>query len=465
MMKRFLGLDIAPGRTRLFVLAYDKGQLREVELLESGREDLLQQLTELQEKWRGEFRISDRLAAALPAKTAYVRELQFPFHDKKKISAALPHEINMQIPLAVEECALAVRYLCLDKDGPARVSAAAVPTQSVRAILEPADRAALPLHILDLQPFALISGLGGRLSDGILVSAGEVETTISLLLAGQPVDYRLLPGTTDLGVAERIAYIEREIRALLVKAGQPDVPVYVTGTAVDDEMLRRLGRQGHSVEKLALRLAGEEIPEAYIAAASLALRAATNREQHSFNFRRGPFALKGEWQKIKKSLIAMACLLCLILTTLTGSAVLNYHTKTVQIDTLQQSMVKIYRQTFPDADRIVDITLQMQRAHKDLRTRSALIGGSSPGALAVLKSVSALPDTARVVITELGYSLEEVRLRGHAESFESVNRISEHLAASPLFTKVQIAEAQMTPAANKINFRLILHLVGEETSR
>lgn len=465
MMKRFLGLDIGPGQTRLCVLAYDKGHLREVELLQSSRQDLLQQLTELQEKWQGEFRISDRLAAALPAKTAYVRDLQFPFHDKKKICAALPHEINMQIPVSVEECALAVRYLTLDKGCPARVSAAAVPTESLLAMLEPADRVALPLHILDLQPFALISGLGGRLSDGILVSATAVETTISLLLAGQLVDYRLLPGTSDLGVAEHSGYIGREIRTLLAKAGQPDVPVYVTGTAVKDEMLRCLGQQGHSVEKLALRLAGEEIPEEYIAAASLALRAAARKDQHSFNLRQGPFALKGEWQKIRKALIAMAGLICLILTALTGSAVINYHNKTAQIDSLQQSMVDIYRQTFPDADRIVDIPLQMKSALKDLHARSALIGGASPRALAVLKSVSAVPDSGGVVIAELSYSLEEVRLGGHAESFESVNRISDHLAVSPLFTKVQIAEAQMTPAADKINFRLVLHLAGEEKNR
>ena len=160
MAKRFLGLDIGPHRTHLAVLDYEKGQLSRVQLLESHQEDLALQLAELREGLEGDFRIGDRLAAALPAKTAYVRHLEFPFRDSKKIAAALPFELGAQIPVAVENCATASQLESSGVEEPVQVTAAAVPKQVLQEVLDPTDAAGFPLHVLDLSPFAFVTGLG-----------------------------------------------------------------------------------------------------------------------------------------------------------------------------------------------------------------------------------------------------------------------------------------------------------------
>lgn len=465
MSKRFFGLDIGPGYARLAILHYDKDQLRTVSLLESLRQELPEQLAELRQQWNGEFRFGDRMAAALPAKSAYVRNLEFPFRNRKKIEAALPHAINLQIPVAVDECALAARFPSHKKEGPVQVEAVAASKQLVHHILDSADGAGLPLHILDLQPFALLSGLEGRISDGILISATADEITVSFLVDGRLLDYRILPGGTDLDGEDKIFFLQREIRTLLMNARQTAAPIYLTGKAMDDEIIRKWAQQGQSVERLSLRLAGEEIPEDYLPATTLALRAGKKQEQQLFNFRQGPFALKGEWQKIRGSLILMSCFVSLIVAILGIAAFVNYDTKTAQIDTLQQNMIEIHRQTFPDMEKIVDIPLQMQSALQDLRARSLLIGTASPSVLAVLRAVSDVPDTMNIEIREFSYSPEEVRILGYAESFEDVNGLTDRLNGSSLFTRVQIAEAQMTPTTNKINFRLLLHLIGKESNQ
>ena len=461
MAKRFLGLDIGPHSAHLAVLDYDQGQVTQIQLLESRLEELPLQLAELRAALEGDFRIGDQLAAALPAKAAYVRSLEFPFRDPKKIRAALPFEMGSRLPVPMEECVAAAQPAISSEANSVKVTAAAVPKTVLHEFLDPADEAGVPLHVLDLAPYAYVAGLTEWCSDGILVAANTIETTVSRIEAGHLVDYRLLPGGGELLSPGGLKTLHREIRSLTARDANRAMSIYLMGDAATAELAEQLLQAGLAVEQLTMRLAGEEVPAAFIPATALALRGAAKENSNAFNFRQGDFTLKGEWQKLKTSLWISASLAVLICVVLASAAVINYRAKTKQVDALQTEMVELYRQTFPDATTIIDVPLQMQSALRDLRERSSLIGGSQPGALTVLKALSSLPDDLELDLQEFDYGPGNVRLSGQTTSFDALNRITEHLGRSTLFAEMQVTDAKMATDGNQVNFRLLLTLVGE----
>lgn len=456
MAKRFFGLEMSPQGARLAVLTYDAGQLQGLQLLESRHSEPAEQLRELRAGLRADFTIHDRCAAALPAGQAYVRELEFPFHDAKKIAAAVPLALNAQIPVPVEHCATASIIAPEGQAAAGQATAAAVPRDTLETLLAAAEQAGIPLQTVDLAPFAVVAGLAEQLTEGILISANDADLTISRIARGRLCDYRLLPVSGTPDDRAHAAFIARDIQALLAGAGDTPEIVYLTGQAATEPLAEHLGEQGFRVEQLSLNLAGESVPPAFVPAAALALRARSGKTAASFNFRQGPYALKGEWQKLKRSLIATGCLALLLAALLTSAAVVKYRTKTAQLNQLQQQMVDIYRDTFPGSTTIVDIPLQMQSAIGELEERSSLIGTTRTGALDALKTVSQLPEGVRMEVQEFNYTPDEVRLSARTDSFDTVNRITEHLADSALFSDVQVADAKMTLQGNRIDFRLIM---------
>ena len=458
MAKRFFGLDISPRCTYLAVLDYDRGELSKIQLLESHRQDLSAQLAELTENLDGDFKIGDRLAAALPAKSAYVRELKFPFSETKKILAALPFTISAQIPVAIEDCATAALPNMVKTEEQTLVTAAAVPKRFVQEILTETEDFGMPLHTLDLQPYALLYGLEEQITDGILVAATSQETTISRLSQGTLAEYRLLPEKLSKKNAPRAV---REVLALVSKSTDQSKHIYLIGDSLAEEFTDLLLEQELIVKELTMNLAGQTIPAAYFPATALAFRAGAGKSKKSFNFRQGAFALKGEWQKLKRALWASAALILLTVAVIGAAAGLKYRIKLNEADQLQREIVHIYRQTFPNANTIVDVPLQMQSAINDLREKSSLVGGAQPQALEVLKTVSDMVENVALEVQEFNYTPTEARVSGSTTSFEAVNQITEQLTASPLFTQVQVADAQMALKGNKINFRLILTLAKE----
>jgi general secretion pathway protein L len=461
MNKRYIGLDIGARRTLMVVLEYTKDELVAVSYQESHQETLEEQLSELRKDIAGEFHAGDRVIAALPACKAFVRDLEFPFTGMRKIAAALPLALNIQIPIPVESCATAFFFGGQSvEDSMTRVKAAAVPSEALRGMLEAAEQVRIPVHIVDLSPFASVDGLTQQLNDALLILSDDQETTVSLVCAGKLIDYRLIPGGTNQQNEDKAVVVEREIKALLRNAGERrDLPIFLAGEAGHYDLIRLLSDQELEVQELALDLGGEEIPAAFVPAAALALRA-TGHGGNSFNFRHGEFGIRGEWQKFRKPLLCTAGLLLLALLLLVATAVMLLQAKNDQIDVLQTRVNNIYRETFPGATVIVDAPKQMEAALRGLQEQSELLGGVQVGVLPLLKTVSDLPESLNVVFQELTYGINEARISGSADSFEQVNQLADHLSGSPLFAEVRVADAKMSVQGDNVSFRLLLAFAG-----
>ena len=152
MSKRLVGIDIGSSRVRVAILNHEKVQVSVDSLLEREYADHSELATVLQELLAGEFRIGDQVATNLPARTTYIRQLEFPFQDDKKIAAAIPFSLSTQLPVAIDRCATTTQQVRATSQG-STVVAAAVPEETLESLLDPFEEANPPLPFRDLYPF------------------------------------------------------------------------------------------------------------------------------------------------------------------------------------------------------------------------------------------------------------------------------------------------------------------------
>ena len=459
MSKRLIGIEIGNSTLRIAILNLEKGQISVSSLLERGYADPGQLTSQLKDVLAGEFRIGDQLVTSLPARTAYVRSLDFPFQDGKKIAAAIPFALSTQLPVAVDHCATAIQTVQPTGQG-ATVAAAAVPKETLEPLLGTFEESDVPLHMVDLSPFCYVAGLGEQIGDGLLICTTGQETTVCLVRDGRLRDYHTLPAMTGSGHAGHLQQLLREIRVLKQASGAGSLAISLMGEASTPDLAEALQASGLRVDLLSLQLGGQVIEGAFLPAVALALRARGAKQESSFNFRQGPYALKGEWANLKRKLVLLAALLGMSVLIMLGSMALKYADEAGRAEQLQVEMVNVYRSLFPEATTIVDVPLQLKSAIRDLQEKGNLITGDQVSALAVLKELSRLPELVTVEVQELSMSAEELKMAGWTASFEAVNQMAGVLGDSPLFTKVQVTDAKMSLDGSRIDFRLLLSLAS-----
>lgn len=461
MKKRFLGLDIGSSCSYLTLLEYDKNELKQIRFFSSQAEQLSDQLSELYAHVGGHLGIGDRVTAALPARTAYVRKLELPFRDTKKIVAAVPFALSSQIPVPIEDCLTSAIIKTKTAAGLTRVTAAAIPRKAVEKVLNAALEAETPVHMLDLPPFSLLPLITESTKGAILIALSSQETIISHIQAGELEDYQLLPQNIQPAEKADMQTLVRAIQALSAHDKEENLPVLIVGDGDTARLIEALNECGYDAKELVLSLAGEIVPPEFIHATCLAYRAAGSKQMKSFNFRAGEYALKGEWQKLKRALWVAAGLALVSVVIVATAATLQYRTRVNQVDMLQADMTQLFRQTFPASTAIVDIPLQMQSSIRGLRENMTFIDGSQPQTLSILKLISESTDNIDFEVEELNIGPGEVKVSGRATSFDAINKLTQELGRSSLIEKAQVADAQMALKGDKINFRLVLNLAQD----
>jgi type II secretory pathway component PulL len=455
MAKRFIGIDIDPSQVRVAVLEADRGAATLTAVAGrpyAGADELLPAIQEL---LGDPPALGDRLAAALPARGAFVRWLQFPFAEQRKLAAALPLELGSQLPVGLED--LLTDFLPPQAAGEAfRVPAVAVRKTAVAELTAAFDAAGLPLHILDLAPFALLAGLAEEFPDGVLIHLGEGATSLLLVRAGQPRDLRLLPGPPP-----PLAELQRAVAALRNAAAGTTPPLLLIGAGGD--LAAGLRQAGETLAPLPAGSDGQPLPAEFVPALALARRAMRERERQ-FNFRRGPYALKSEWTALKRRLIAAGILLLVGIGAAAGSAWIDYARRAQQATALNRQMQAIFHETFPGEPLVVEVPLQMQSKIKAVEQRLGQIGTQgSQSPLAVLREVSRLtPPDVKVDISDFNFTPEALRLEGRTSAFDAVNRLARGLGGSPLFAKVQVTDSKASLTGNQVDFHLNITFSGEQ---
>ena len=247
MGKRLIGIDLDAGVLRLAILTQEKGKAAQISLAEKpyeGDEGLAAALGDL---LGGELHYGDRFATALPARDGFVRRLTFPFSDPKKLTAALSFELATQLPLPVETCLTDFQKPIAGPENNYIVTAGAVRVETIASSLAPFDASQIPLHFLDLAPFAYATGLREQIPEGILICLKQQEATIALILDERVVDYRILSINLNASPESLAQALLLESSALQRGADRNDLPLYLIGSKATEALRHRLQQTGQKV--------------------------------------------------------------------------------------------------------------------------------------------------------------------------------------------------------------------------
>ncbi len=461
MANRLIGLEITTRTIRVAVLGQHRGLVSVMALEQRPYQESDDWPGLLEAMIPGGFQLTDRVGAALPAGQAYVRTLEFPFKERRKIKAAAPFELAARLPVGIEEC----QVVMLPPDGSgagASIVSAAAPKANLEAFLDPFEQHRLPLQVVDLMPHSLAAGFGETITTGVLLCLNEEEVTLSLLVGGRVAEYRHFPlegMAVDMELAQALL---REVTTYLRYGEGKPLPVYLTGALATAELLAQLQEQGLPAQLFTPHLGHRNIPPKFVPAVAMALRLSKKAEARSFNLRQGSYAYRGEAAGLHKSLYGFGALLGASLLLFCIATGLGYRDKSRQAEALLKQMTREYQETFPGSTITVDVPLQMQSKLQELRNRAQALGiGAPPQVLPILKELSTVVAGSPYEVEELSCDEGGCSLSGKADSFDAVNRMKAQLEASPLFGKAEVAETRRGIDGERIDFRLRLLLSGK----
>ena len=462
MAKRLIGIDLDANSVRVVIMhrvSKGKTTLATVQKREVNGLDL--QLAWIKELL-GEGHAGDRIAVGLPAGSAYVRWIEFPFRERRKIEGALSYELGAQLPVSIDQCITSM-YQMEPGKLPARVCAAALPERQLTPLIAGFEQQGLTLNLVDLSPFCDIHTLPKRYTQALLLKVTDQQAVLARIEDQRVTDFRMVGGGQTSDVPKLVQTLLRDLPAIQ-PTGALAMPLLLTGPGATNRLCEALTPFVSKVELLNLELGGKRINTEFLPAAALALRADQPKESGSFNFRRGDYACRGEWAGLKRTLITTTILVVGTVVAAVAAMTLAYLNRSSQIDMLRQELTQLYRQSFPQAETIVDIPLQMQSALQELRARHILLGQSAtPGPLEILEDVSAMTSRLDFEVEDFHFSQGEARFNGKASSFETVNRLSEELRNAPSIAATKVMEAQLGVDGQTVAFRLFLTLQGGET--
>jgi Tfp pilus assembly protein PilN len=458
MSKRFIGIDLEGPEVRVAVLTTVQGRIN-VEMEKRHYDSPEEAAEAISELLGGKIGLGDRLITALPCRVGLFRRLHFPFRERGKIEEALPLELNSQLPISLEEHLISfLPPLALENDY--QVDTVVVNKREVEELLshfpEPEQNPAR----IDLFPFALLPVLGDQ--DGILVYCRRLEVVVALIYDGMIRDYRLLPGTSELIEEDIFDFIANQVSQLENAIGHSDLPLWVTGAGVTEDLLVLLYKTDRTILSPTENILDTEVSCEMAPAALLALaEMRAPKKSRWLDFRQKEFAAQGQLEVFRTKLVAIALLVFLVVVGGTAAMHLEYRQKVREERHLKQQMTEIFRQVMPPGTPVVDAPSQLESQLSELQKQVQLFGLSGHGPVTVLQALSsAIDKSIRVDVKEFIYSSDEVRLVGNADSFEQVDQITEKLKQNPLFSHVEITNAKLATDNSRVDFELQLKFYG-----
>jgi len=406
-----------------------------------------------------------------------LRHLELVFRDPKKIRQVLPLELEDQLigPVEQKETAFLVTGI---RETTSCLLVAAVEKEWLDPLLEDLNGCGLVPDRILVSPLCLAQS---KEEDGIFVHGGRDGINLVVIREGIPLFLRRLAGRENAGDepapgtrADWKSGLAGEIiRSLdgarhLMDLHWEGLPLWVSGlSGTDEDLLHTLERETGLETRLLSALPPFPVPEegereglawpAFCLALAAWTRRGRRRRELDFLARNRP--VLGFWTPRTLAWAAGVALVCCLLAALFLS--LDVRRLDAANDRLEEKMRTIYRQTFPGAGKIVDPLVQMEARLRRAREPEAALPLFTAGrrCLDLLADLSArIPESVQVHVSRLIIDQEKIQIKGTTATFNQVDAIRNHLAASSFYDQVKIVSAAADKKKSAVRFELSLRL-------
>jgi Tfp pilus assembly PilM family ATPase/Tfp pilus assembly protein PilN len=518
MARRILGLDLGSHAIKAVEL---RQSLRELEIVQmralprvAGEAD---EPAELADFLRMHDLPPDGAVVALGGDRVSTRRLHFPFRERRRISPAVPFEVEAQVPFDLDDFFVDWEAVG-SSDGGTDVVATLAPRAEVATLLERLAVTRIDPRIVEaegllLSNLAVFFDLPGT---RLLIDLGHRKTNVALLLDGQAVAARTIPLggeaitvalADDLGVslveAERRKHeegvlgteggaprpaeqvVERLVRELARTLGSLETLLGSSGAATEvtlcggtahlhrlDEVLAE--RLGLPVRRLAAPpgAAGTAVlatgdPLLFAPALALAVRGSM-RTRTRMNFRQGELAHRIDYGRVGRefrgtAVLAATALLLGLVAVATGIVL-----ESRRGEALERQAQALYLEAFPNRPPPPNVVAAMQQAVSEAQDKADTLGvyRGNLSALDILTEISAhIPGDVDVVFEELSIDGQVIQIKGHTPAFEAVDRLRAELARYAPFSAITVGEISRDPRRGGQTFSMRISMAedGSET--
>jgi general secretion pathway protein L len=453
-MARILGLDLGSYSVKAVVLDSAKrgepsGTVFEVPRAQEGdrRETLKDALVGLRGKGLGHV---DQVVVALPGPSLATHALTLPFTDTKKVEAALPFEVEEQLPFDLGEAVYDYQVAGVH-EGKSDLVVGVVRREELdsllallaelgfdpRVVLHPA-MAYQTLWMVDPQAWS-----GADKAPVAIVDIGHERTCVAIGTPGGPLE----AARTFVGGGKEIARgtqpMLRELRATLrsytARTHRHVSRIHLCGGAAQAE-----GLAEQLTTELAIPtalMAHSSVGATFAQAYALALRGQLpSSRAPRFNLRRGEYAFKGHYDYLRVrvarlSIYAAALILLFIVFGVARNSMLSGREEAVDAQ-----LCRVTQSVLGHCEKNYDRALNMLRGKES--PAAAVPRMSAVNLLSEL--LQRIPSDINVTFDQIMVDPERVTVRGQTDSSKQIDRISQALKAFRCFHEVQVGKLEKT---------------------
>lgn len=450
---------------------------------EGGWEGALQGISE------GMDLTSDIYRVSIPADQASYRNLQMPFREEKKIKQTLPFEVESMIPFPIDE--VVVDFLVINRAEQSEILAVSLRKDHIKECLRSLKAYGIEPDLLEIRGFPLVTWLLKRQAtpdDGLLLDIGSRRATIVFfvrrrisLVRSLPLEYQPPPlgdansrpdTQTPEELASRMEFLCRDIQNTIHafkcanKGMSNPQKIIVAGNGAIPVAREVIGRFfGLPVEQINVRQDKRVTMDKKIAEAwnplsmdhALALALREERRQPGLNFLKDEFETKGPYSGMRRGIRKVSLALALVACFLMADLGVDYYLMKKRYEVLEERISEVYRETFPEARRVVDPLKQMKIALNEVKGSSVLLpgGDSEAKVIDILRDISLrIPQSLDVHLTTMVINPENARISGETDTFNTVDSIKGRLESSPLYKEVVISSANLDRSGKRVQFEV-----------
>jgi general secretion pathway protein L len=447
---------------------------------------------------------ADQVVVAVPGTSVASHTFQLPFRDAKRLEAALPFEVESQLPGALEEVVFDYQVGIRTEDE-TEVLVGVMRKDELRPLLALlAERGVDPRVVTHpaLVYRALFVGHPEALKVepgtlAALVDVGHLRTTVAVGLPGEGLVYaRILPGggreitlalAKEFGVSEPDAEgwkerdgsllpgatpehararsvvqaalqpLTREVRATLKAATMRDRRI-LSRVLICGGTAQLPGLAEHWGEELALPVAplagsweGGLTPDQRMRGAQAwSLAMAGGGRGDRFNLRRGDLTFSGELDWLNRRLPQLAAFGAVLVALLVTFGVVRSALLGRRESAVDTQLCELTRRVLGTCEHNYDRALNLLRGKE-----SPAASLPRMSAAAILAEVSTrLPQEIPVKLDQVLVDLDRVQLRGETDSSKSIDKMAAALKAFRCFRDVKEGKVERTKDGARVTFQL-----------
>ena len=521
MARRILGLDLGSHAVKAVEF---RQTLRGVEVAQLRTLPLDEPSPALASELRDFIQMHDlpteHVVVSLAGDRVSTRRLSFPFRDRRKISPAVPFEVDAQVPFDLQD--FFVDWEIIGQQGERTdVTATLAPRSEVALLLDTIREAGINPRTVEAEGLVLanLTSIFDLEGSRLLVDIGHRKTTLCLCVNGRAAAARTVP-IAGLAITEALARelaigeVEAEGRKIAEGVfGGPGRKESPAGIAVMDELAREMVRTLGSLEtvtgttdapplgeivlmggtahlhrvdeflaeRTGLRVTRLALPPAELGAAlvaggdpvifapaiALAVRGSM-RARTRMNFRQDELARRVDIRKLGREMRWTAGLAILALLLAGVSAITQIALQSRRAELVEQQTVRLFQEAFPGKPIPASVMKAMKEAVRGVQQRADTLGiyRGNLSALQVLAEISSrVPTDLDVIFEELSIDRQVIQIKGHSPSFGSVDRLRAELAKYAPFSEIAVGDITSDARRGGQTFNVRISLAsGSEAS-